>query len=193
MWLDRFSVHSTPSGSPPPQARSYSPAPRRTNHLTPNSIPPRPGYSPRSTSLSLAPTLATSTTSLPAAARIPNSSALRLVASQPADVPDSLNVLQGLLGLPASSAVSNERRENQAHEAQEEIEFGGLDLRAFVDSSLNEDTGLEDTLAKAEVDALGDCLQAYFPNRFCAYRLILVVLQINGSNQSLRTCIVRLW
>ncbi|KAI9796009.1 MAG: hypothetical protein M1835_004784 [Candelina submexicana] len=111
MWLDRFSGHSTPAGSPPPQNRSLSPAPRRPSHLTPSTLSQRPGYSPRSSSLSLP--YNGSTSSLSTATRVPNGSALKHSITNtppPSDVPDPLKVLAGFIGTPPKVSKANESK-----------------------------------------------------------------------------------
>jgi len=131
MWLDRFSVQSSPSGSPPPQGRPYSPAPRRGpyNSTTP-SLPPRPGINPRSSSLSLI--SSASETSLPATTRQSNGSTLRNELRQPADIPDPLDVLQNIMG-----KASRKRRMDgslvdwKPSDIIEDIDFGSLSLEGF--------------------------------------------------------------
>ena len=132
MWLDRFSAHSTPAGTPPPQGRAYSPAPRRPTR------PSAPGLPPRSSSLTLL-TPASSSSSLPSTARLPNGSARRPPNhGAPPDVPDPVQVLESILGAPlrtratASAGVSEER--SKPEEVVQDIDFGGLSLQQFVEA-----------------------------------------------------------
>ena len=136
MWLDRLSSHSTPSGSPPPPAnRSYSPAPRRPSHLAPTTAPQRPGFSPRSSSLSLVSN--DSTTSLLASSRKPNGSGLRQSSTVP-DVAEPLEVLEKLLGpemkglADPTEAIAN----GIVDEIDLELDFGGLSLHELVAEKL---------------------------------------------------------
>lgn len=133
MWLDRFSAQSSPSGSPPPQGRAYSPAPRRGpyNTSTP-SLPPRPGINPRSSSLSLI--SSASDLNLPNAGRLPNGSALRNEVRQPSPGPgpDPLAVLDGII-----AKQSKKRRADgsavieKPSDIVEDVHFGSLSLEAF--------------------------------------------------------------
>jgi hypothetical protein len=139
MWLDRLSGHSTPaatpSGSPPPPAnRSYSPAPRRPSHLTPTSAAQRPGFNPRSSSLSLASN--ESTTSLLSLSRKPNGSGLKQSVTV-ADGPNPLEVLEKVLGSEGKGLGKSSKpvvevtgASNTAQDDFElELDFGGLSLR----------------------------------------------------------------
>ncbi|KAH0538056.1 hypothetical protein FGG08_005318 [Glutinoglossum americanum] len=136
MWLDRFSAQSTPSGSPPPpQNRSYSPAPRRPSHLAPLALPARPGFSPRSSSLSLASNVSTS--SLPGTSRPPNGSTLRQsVTTNVHNVTDPLEVLQRIIGAPLKSreveSPGNLSGSLDQSQIAGDIDFGGLSLQEFV-------------------------------------------------------------
>jgi hypothetical protein len=136
MWLDRFSAQSTPSGSPPPpQNRSYSPAPRRPSHLAPLALPARPSFSPRSSSLSLASNVSTS--SLPGTSRPLNGSTLRQsVTNAPDGAADPLGVLQKIIGTPLKSRGA-ERPYNPSgspvpSQIVEDVDFGDLSLQEFV-------------------------------------------------------------
>ena len=99
MWLERFSVQPRDSPPSPSPNRTLSPAPRRSIQLGPSTLPRRPGIQPRSSSLSLA-SVAGSTESLPAAAKVSNGSNLKHQLSQTAgtDAIDPLDVLQGIVG-----------------------------------------------------------------------------------------------
>ena len=140
MWLDRLSSHSTPSGSPPPPAnRSYSPATRRPGHLAPTSAPQRPGFSPRSSSLSLVSN--DSTTSLLGSSKRPNGSGLRQSSIVP-DVAEPLDVLEMLLGpegkglADSSKAATSNGTESTLNEIDLELDFGGLSLRELLTEDL---------------------------------------------------------
>ncbi|KAI9793943.1 MAG: hypothetical protein M1833_000512 [Piccolia ochrophora] len=142
MWLDRFSGQSTPTGSPPPHNRSGSPGPRRSSHLGPTIYPHRPGFSPRSSSLSLVSNASTS--SLPGTTKQPDGSALKhsVLSSPPIVVSDPLDVLQTIIGVHSGrdrkaslgdGAVSQHSQGLEASpELLEEIDFDGLSLRGFV-------------------------------------------------------------
>lgn len=140
-WLDRFSGYSTPSGSPPPHNRSYSPAPKRPTHLgAPPALPTRPSYSPRSSSLSLGLSSNASTTSLPGTSRLPNGSALRqeISAQTPPNVADPLTVLAGILGdrengINLSGAGVESGKTGKPAHLVEDIEFGDLSLQDFIE------------------------------------------------------------
>ena len=132
MWLDRLSSHSTPTGSPPPANRSYPPPGRRPSHLAPISNPQRPGFSPRSSSLSLV--SSDSTTSLLAASRKPNGSGLRQSSTVP-DVTDPLEVLERLLRIEGKELAGTAKVTNNralGFESDLELDFGGLSLHEFV-------------------------------------------------------------
>lgn len=141
MWLDRFSGHSTPSGTPP-YNRSYSPSPRnRPTHLSPGNLPTRPGFSPRSSSLSLALTPNDSTASLPGTLRS-NGSTLKQARSRspPQDVADPLEVLNGVIGKTGKDEGVQELIEKQSapekpDQLVESIDFGNLSLEGFLQSS----------------------------------------------------------
>ncbi|KAF2802931.1 Vps52-domain-containing protein [Mytilinidion resinicola] len=132
MWLDRF---STPSGTPPPQGRPYSPAPRRPyNPAGPGPLPQRPGLPDRTSSLSLV-SPNSSTTSLPAGARGPNGAGRRR--QPPPNVSDPLQVLEGILGAPPRRPVLSKGNGSASVPPQkpaelvDDIDFGGLSLHEF--------------------------------------------------------------
>ncbi|KAG9231395.1 Sac2 family-domain-containing protein [Amylocarpus encephaloides] len=141
MWLDRLSGHSTPaatpSGSPPPSTRrAYSPAPRRSSNLAPPSTAQRPGFNPRSSSLSL--TSNDSTTSL-LSFRRPNGSTLKQSATT-VDTPNPLEVLNKLIHGGGQGLAATDTTEDN-HESLEdfelELDFGGLSLREIVEEESN--------------------------------------------------------
>ena len=135
MWLDRFSGHSTPSGSPPPpQNRSYSPAPRRPSHLA--SEPRRPSFTPRSSSLNPGARLNQQSNSLNSP-RLPNGSNLKQQMPPPADTIDPLSVLEEIVGRPIQKeALSNGITDSYAElerpsQLFEDVDFNGQSLQAF--------------------------------------------------------------
>ncbi|KAL8827134.1 MAG: hypothetical protein Q9191_003363 [Dirinaria sp. TL-2023a] len=143
MWLDRFSGHSTPSQSPPPpQNRSYSPAPQRPSGLGPGR-PVRPPYGPRTSSLNVSSKSNLSTTSL-SSQRVPNGSILRGQVSPPPDFADPLKVLEAVIG----KSLSEEKTQNGELNADEvlerpsqlvkEVDFGGLSLQDFARNGVYE-------------------------------------------------------
>lgn len=139
MWLDRFSGHSTPSGSPPPpQNRSFSPAPRRPSHLAPESR--RPSFSPRSSSLNPGSRSNQSTISVNSA-RLPNGSNLKQQVPPPADFIDPLKVLEDIIGSPEQQEVLDDgTTENFAElerpsQLSENVDFDGLSLQAFTEAA----------------------------------------------------------
>ena len=136
MWLDRLSGHSTPaatpSASPPPPAnRAYSPAPRRPSYLGPASAAQRPGFNPRSSSLSL--NSNDSTTSLLASSRRPNGSGLKQSVTVP-NAPDPLEVLENLLGSEGKGPKEKDEVNGSAadDDFEYELDFEGLSLREVV-------------------------------------------------------------
>ncbi|RDW91073.1 Vps52-domain-containing protein [Coleophoma crateriformis] len=140
-WTDRLSGHSTPSGSPPPPLnRAQLAQIRRTGHLAPASAVQRPGFSPRSSSLSLASN--DSSTSLLSSARRANGSALKTSTTIP-DAPEPLSVLQKLLGTEESSAAITATEADEWFQAASELDFGGLSLQELL---------AEDTSSDAESD-----------------------------------------
>lgn len=134
MWLDRFSGHS--GSPPPPQQRSYSPGPRRPTHLAPGPAQ-RPGFSPRTSSLSIAVNSNASTTSLASTSRLTNGSALKQQITPPPNVADPLDVLEEVVGLSlhrrsASNGLSDDSTFlNKPTSLIDIIEFDGLSLHDF--------------------------------------------------------------
>ncbi|KAL8960682.1 MAG: hypothetical protein Q9193_002656 [Seirophora villosa] len=135
MWLDRLSGQSNPSDSP---------APRRLNHLTPNTTT-RPAYGPRTSSLGLGSRANLSTTSLNSP-RLPNASSLRQQLSPPADVADPLIVLQDILGKRSESVniapndYDGSRNAQKPPDLADDVDFEGLSLQAFADTSNHDET-----------------------------------------------------
>ncbi|KAL8712042.1 MAG: hypothetical protein Q9220_003738 [cf. Caloplaca sp. 1 TL-2023] len=139
MWLERFSGQSTPSGSPPPaHKRAYSPAPRRSSHLVPNTAA-RPPYGPRTSSLGLGSRPDNSTASLNSS-QLPNGSSLRQEVAPPVDVISPLEVLEDLLGKgpPGDHDGRNDKvvgkDAGKPSPLAEEIEFDGLSLSTFAET-----------------------------------------------------------
>jgi len=127
MWLDRLSGHSSPANPSPPHSRSFSPLPRRPNHLGPHSASQRPAFTPRSSSLSLVSN--DSTASLLGAARRANGSGLKHSATH-RDHPQPVEVLEKLLGIEireGENAVQN-GEEFEEFEIKDELDFKGLTL-----------------------------------------------------------------
>ena len=136
MWLDRFSGHSTPSGSPPPpQNRSYSPAPRRPSHLA--SEPRRPSFTPRSSSLNPGSRQNQASSSLNSL-RILNGSYLKQQQiPPPAETADPLTVLEQIIGRPVqkglleNGTIDDYSVLDRPSQLSEDVDFGGLSLQAF--------------------------------------------------------------
>lgn len=143
MWLNRYGGHPPPaSASPLPQ--------RRPSHLTPTQSPQRPGLTPRTSSLSLL--LNGSTDSLPREARQPNGSGLKyqLDATPTESVADPLDILHDILGPPFGAAESNSLSTDLSHNHQavlEDVEFGELSLREFVDAAPSPDLEEKDEVS----------------------------------------------
>lgn len=157
MWLDRLSNQPTPSGSPlMGPSRSFSPAPRRPSHLAPGSSQ-RPGYSPRSSSLSRA---NSSTSSLPAQGRIPNGSTLKQEIIPPPNFDDPLQILEQIIGSPLrkkddrSGGVEEEESAERPPELVEDIAFNGLTLRDFANNSPEPE---EDRYTPSQSFSIAEC------------------------------------
>ncbi len=150
-----FSGQSSQPTSVNGPSRSFSPAPpRRSIQLGPSTLPRRPGLNQRTSSLSAA-SLASSTESLPATARIPNGSSLKkeLASSQAQDGPDPRKVLEDILG-PLRGRETADGRNNVAKPdtLHEDIDFQGLSLEEFADGELqstvsNQSKGVRETPA----------------------------------------------
>ena len=156
MWLDRFSAQSAPTGSPPPQHKSFAPAPRRPSHLGPGAVT-RPGFSPRSSSLNVSGKLSSSNTSLNSP-RLPNGSHLKQQITPPADFTDPLKVLEEIVGRPLHEADGGQESSQDGlglerpSELIEDVNFGGLGLVDFLHDR-GDEYGLEirdDTIHTAE-------------------------------------------
>ena len=141
MWLDRFSNQPTPGGSPPPSRSSFQ-AQRRPSHQV-LGAPARPGFSPRSSSLSVA-KLNASTTSLNSPRLLPNGSGLRQEIAPPPDLTDPLAVLQDIVGESPKEVDSNEAKgsaPNKPAELVEQIKFDGMSLQDFADDEQTDSEG----------------------------------------------------
>ncbi|KAG4415179.1 hypothetical protein IFR04_011677 [Cadophora malorum] len=116
---------------------SYSSAPRRPSHLGPASAIQRPGFSPRSSSLSI--NSNDSTMSLLASSRRPNGTGLKKSATM-SEAPDPLALLEKLLGSEGVEVVQETTLTNAAgntdlDEVERELDFEGLDLRQLISPS----------------------------------------------------------
>ncbi|KAL8873050.1 MAG: hypothetical protein Q9174_001420 [Haloplaca sp. 1 TL-2023] len=137
MWLERLSGQSTPSASsPPPQKRSYSPAPHRSSNLAPSNAV-RPPYGPRTSSLGLVSRANTSTASFNSP-QLPHGSSLKQqISPPPTDVIDPLDVLEQLLGkstnrrLQKANDLDGTAAARRPPKVEEDIDFEGLSLRIF--------------------------------------------------------------
>ena len=136
MWgLDRFSGHSTPSGSPPPQNRSFSPAPRHPSNLGPG-LAARPPHSPRSSSFNVSSKYNTSTASLNSP-RLPNGSGLKQQITPPADFTDPLRLLEDIIGRPIPDEEERDGEDGRVQlekpaELVEDVDFGGRSIQDFL-------------------------------------------------------------
>jgi hypothetical protein len=121
-----------------PVSRTNSPIPRRGTAPTP---PPRPGLTPRVSSLSLVSTPAISTTNLSTTLRTTNGSALRheLRNETTPDVPDPLQVLESIIGPPSrkygGDGAIAASGEGSPDGIDRDVNFSGLSLQDFVDES----------------------------------------------------------
>ncbi|KAM3423338.1 hypothetical protein BST61_g775 [Cercospora zeina] len=157
LWLNRFTDPSSSRDSTPalPSSRTSSPAPRRGIQLGPStSLPRRPGIQPRSSSLSVS-SLAGSTDSLPATARVPNGTNLKgqLAAGPALDVPDPVDVLARILG----SVEDAEEDNGIDYEATAtDIVFGDLGLEEFAgaqsDSVPSRENGVNEAAVVLDVE-----------------------------------------
>jgi hypothetical protein len=168
MWLDRLSGHSTPSGSPPPStthSRSFSPAPRRSGHLAPTTTGQRPGFNPRSSSLSLVSN--DSTASLLASSRRANGSGLKQSITVP-DTPEPFEVLEKLLGAE-STGLSGQAHPVLAEnvvlngtdklDLESDLDFGGLSLHELV----AEESSTAQDIHVHRAQAIEECMYKSYP------------------------------
>lgn len=180
MWLDRLSSHSTPSGSPPPSNRSYSPAQRRPSHLAPASAAQRPGFNPRSSSLSLVSN--DSATSLLASSKRPNGSGLKQTSTVP-DVADPLQVLEKILGPEGKGSESSAHARSNGNAVDDddlELDFGGLSLRDFLVSE-----ELPETESVYSTQTIEECMDTF--SNLCD--IALMCTQIRETKRNSKTCI----
>lgn len=135
MWLERLSGQTTPSASSSVPHRSYSPAPRRSSHLAPNSNP-RPSYGPRTSSVGLVSRANSSTTS-PNPPQLANRSSLRQEIAPSPDVVDPLDALGILLGKRKDNGrdMQEERKsappDHRPTDLDADIDFQGQGLDVF--------------------------------------------------------------
>ena len=169
MWgLDRFSGHSTPSGSPPPQSRSFSPAPRRPSHLGPG-LAARPPHSPRSSSFIASSRYNSSTTSLNSP-RLPNGSGLKQQITPPADFTNPLQLLEQVIGRPIPDGGEEHEDDGQAHlekpaELVEDVEFRGRSIQDFLEDE-------NECLGNRSLVAYGDTAQSVMECEYvCSYNV----------------------
>lgn len=135
MWLDRLSGASTPaprpSASSTPQSRSYSPVPRKSSRLLPQTGPQRPNFSPRSSSLSAVSN--DSTTSLLGNSRKPTDSSSSNLRSTTLTYSDPIQVLDKLLDIDlGSSSVADNDEIWDNDKLMDDVDFTGLALHEFV-------------------------------------------------------------
>ncbi|KFY75257.1 hypothetical protein V499_04718 [Pseudogymnoascus sp. VKM F-103] len=157
MWLDRLSGTSTPAPRPnassTPQSRSYSPVPRKTSRLLPQTGPQRPNFSPRSSSLSAVSN--DSTTSLLGNSRKPTDSSSSNLRNTTLTYSDPIQVLDRLLDIDLGSslvAAKDEIWDND--ELLSDVDFAGLALHEFVqgDDVNKAQVSEAPTAAKYEID-----------------------------------------
>ena len=174
MWgLDRFSSHSTPSGSPPPQNRSLSPAPRRPSHLGPE-LAARPLNSPRSSSLNVSGRYSSSTTSLNSP-RLPNGSGLKQQITPPPDFTSPLKLLEEIFGRPISDEdEGNEDGQDQLEkpaELVEDVDFGGRSMHGFLEDE-DEWDGIE-SLGSYD-DAAPSAMECEYVNSYSITHVLIL-------------------
>ncbi|CAG8261382.1 unnamed protein product [Penicillium salamii] len=138
MWRDRISGQTTPAGA---NSRNLSPLPlprRSSSQLSPSPYN-RPGVTSRTSSTSLLITPNESTTSLPGTARGANGSPLKQTSiqrSRPANVPDPLEVLNGIIGKEsqiAKNVPTFSSGVERPAQLVETIRFDGLSLEEFLE------------------------------------------------------------
>lgn len=175
MWgLDRFSGHSTPSGSPP-QSRSFSPAPRRPSHLGAG-LTARPPQSPRSSSLNVSSKYNASTTSLNSP-RLPNGSSLKQQITPPAEFTNPLKVLEDIVGRPILDDNNGHGEDGQAQlekpaELVEDVNFRGRSLQDFLDDEA-ERHGVENS------DSYGGAVQSFMECEYVYSYSLAYLLTLN--------------
>lgn len=137
MWRDRISGQSTPAGA---NNRNLSPLPRRSSsQLFPSPYNNRPSLPSRTSSTSLLVTPNDSTASLPATARATNGSPLKQTSIQrprPANVPDPLEVLNGIIGKESQTDKDVPHLSSELErpaQLVETIQFDGLSLEDFLE------------------------------------------------------------
>jgi vacuolar protein sorting-associated protein 52 len=144
MW-ERFSVQSTPSGSPPPHSRNYSPGPpRRSSHLAPSQRSSL-GLNFGGSSVSLGLSSNASNTSLPTTSRLPNGSSLRQEHYPATNVPDPLDVLRSILGIVEPAKTQGLESSNNESRlvwptGAEDVDFGSLSLQEYATTNKDNTT-----------------------------------------------------
>lgn len=135
MWRDRISGQSSQSGA----NRNPSLPRRSSSQFSRGPYNNRPGLVSRTSSTSLLVSPNDSTTSLPGTAKLPNGSTLRQTSAQrprPANVPDPLEILNGIIRRETQDAKDVPQVSVQPVEKPEElvecIHFNGLSLEEFV-------------------------------------------------------------
>lgn len=161
MWLDRLSGHSTPAPLSPspspsaPQSRSYSPAGRRPSHLLPQTGAQRPGFSPRSSSLSLVSN--DSAASLLGNARKTNGSTLKQ-ATAVANYVEPLEVLNKLLGADIRSSTGAAKSIINGNDGFAE----GLDFEDLTLHEIAEDKAQKEVSYVQKTQTVDECSYTYF-------------------------------
>ncbi|KAI1330848.1 Vps52-domain-containing protein [Xylariaceae sp. FL0255] len=137
MWLDRLTNQQTSPASSQPGSRAYSPAPRRTasGHGPYVTSQQRPGFTPRSSSLSLASVESSASSLLASSKRAPGST---LKQSSTVFVgPDPVEVLADLLHDTKSHPISSNGSGGDPvssitpGDLNSSFDFGGLSLQSF--------------------------------------------------------------
>ncbi|CAG7923664.1 unnamed protein product [Penicillium olsonii] len=136
MWRDRISGQTTPAGA---NSRNLSPLPRRSSSQLSPSPYNRPGVTSRTSSTSLLVTPNESTTSLPGTTRGASGSPLKQTSIQrprPANVPDPLEVLNGIIGKESQIAKDSPKLLSDLEKPAQLVEtvrFDGLSLEDFLE------------------------------------------------------------
>jgi hypothetical protein len=141
-WLERLAAQTRDATTSPAPHRPYSPASRKSSQLSFNAIPRRPGIPSRSSSLTIA-SLAGSSDSLPAAARVPPGAHLKsqLADSAVVEAQDPIQVLQAILGPVRALETFEDDADSSAGSTRPsgfiyEVDFDGLSLSEFAQAPL---------------------------------------------------------
>ncbi|KAI1127184.1 Vps52-domain-containing protein [Nemania abortiva] len=172
MWLDRLAGQSpSPAASQPP-SRAYSPAPARSSsglgpYITSQQ---RPGFTPRSSSLSLA-SADSSASSLLVSSRRATGSNLKQTTTAYAG-PDPVDILAALLGGSSTSAPDLSQRPTTSitsEDLNDVFDFGELSLSSLALSDESQSTSIDGTTlqsaeehehSKARFEELHQSIQA---------------------------------